>query len=245
MADYLNTLKEALNGGLAAYLRPSSFKVDHVLDDVNDLGMVQRIFKYDLFLLDRDGTLHAYHSRERVPAFEATLKVIAPRSEIISNSSYDELRRIRDVFPDIPTNKLVTFEGAADAMHLLRFEGGDLHVLRYDPATHALTDETSSFKGPDESLTARIVRNIKKPNPLVIHAVRDFNITTGRCPAEPKIVMVGDRHLTDIVAGNRAGVATAYMTPYKPFSDPLGLMFSRYFLDVPIATVMRTLGKIV
>ena len=55
--------------------------------------------------------------------------------------------------------------------------------------------------------------------------------------------MVGDRYLTDIVAGNLAGTDTALVQPYEPMSDKFGLVLTRYLLDVPIGGIMSRLHR--
>ena len=50
--------------------------------------------------------------------------------------------------------------------------------------------------------------------------------------------MVGDWYLTDIVAGNLAGIETARVRPYKPLTDKLDLIATRYLLDSPLGNVM-------
>jgi predicted HAD superfamily phosphohydrolase YqeG len=75
------------------------------------------------------------------------------------------------------------------------------------------------------------------------------NKQEGRIPrVNPRVLMVGDRYLTDIVAGNLAGIETARVIPYKPFSEDselfedIGLKFSTYF-DSAIGAVMSRLAR--
>lgn len=58
--------------------------------------------------------------------------------------------------------------------------------------------------------------------------------------------MIGDRYLTDIVAGNLARPAfatvdTAKVRPHRPFTDKPDLIITRYLLDAPIGAVMSRL----
>lgn len=89
---------------------------------------------YDLFILDRDCTIQEYHGKKRVPEFEETLKLIGPKAELVSNSSYDELLKIRDLYGDLMTvSKLVKLNGREDK-YLLRFVKGKLETLLVDDA---------------------------------------------------------------------------------------------------------------
>ena len=213
------------------------------LNDVNGLANLND--QYDLFILDRDGTLQEYHGSQRVTEFENVLKYIAPASELVSNSSFREFLKIGRIYSNLfPVSKLVRFSGGGESPYLLRIRKQELNILRYEQETHSLTDETSRFKGEDNALLDEIVYNDKKPNPLIIHAVIDANIQDERIPENPKTLMVGDRYLTDIVAGNLAGVDTAMVRPYLPLFDTLSLILTRYLLDLPIGFVMsRMAGK--
>jgi len=223
MDHMVENLFKALRGG-KVYLRPRNFRVTHRLDDVNGLMFLRR--QYDLFLLDRDCTLQEYHGKERVRKFETTLQMIRDMSEIISNSSFETFMRIREIYRDFPVNKLVTFLGSGD-LSLLRVEDGKLSVFNYNLEQHTFADETSTFVGPNESLAFPIDYSYDKPNPAVIDAVVRFNIERGKIPIDPKALMVGDAYLTDIVAGNRAGIDTARVKPYEPGSNPFGLRLVR------------------
>ena len=232
MHDHHQTARQALTENFRNYLKPSMYCVTHRLDDVRGL----RSLDYDLFILERDCTLHGYHGKKRVPEFEETLKMISSRSELVSNSSYDELLRIRDVFGDImPVSKLVNFEGY-DCPFLLRFVCGRLSVLEVISDT-TIRDATHRMSQGDK-LFGSITYNFKKPNPKIIEAVITANIALDRIPEQPKVLMVGDRYLTDIVAGNLARVDTARVRPYKPLTDKSDLILVRYALDSPVGNLM-------
>jgi hypothetical protein len=234
MPDYLNTVSQSRRF-FREYFRPDSQRVTHRLHSINELGKLSD--RYDLFILDRDGTLHEYHSKGRVPEFEDTIKLIGPKSELVSNSSYEEMLRIRDVFKnDMPISKLVKFEESIYP-HLLRFENGKLNVYQFDAEHDKVTE--AKYINTEDKLHYHIVSTFKKPDPLVIKAVIAVNRTKGRIDNNSKVLMVGDRYLTDIVCGNLAGTDTALVDAYKPFSDPLALIFARYALDYPIGKIMN------
>jgi len=239
MADHHQTAVQAVQGQFAEFFNPLLYHVTHRLPSIK--GLVSLIDTYDLFLLDRDCTLQSYHGKVRVPEFEPTLQLISPQSELVSNSSFDEVKRIRDLYGELmPVSKLVRFS-ESEGPHLLRFVDGELTVLRYHPAwLSAFVDETTQFASGD-TLIGTIAYNFKKPHPLVLEAVVDVNVWVGRIPSTSRILMVGDRYLTDIVAGNLAGYDTAKVRPYKPLSDKLDLIAMRYVLDASLGAVMSRL----
>ena len=231
MIYHVNTLLRALRHNLGDFKNPDNFKVTHRLSSVNDLG--DFVDDYDLFLLDRDCTLQHYHGTERVLEFEETLQRISPKSEIISNSSFETFLGIRDVYGELfPINKLVRFSGFGSP-HLLRILDGELLVYN-----SGFVDETSVFKGVGDSLLFDIEHDYDKPDPSVVNTVIGLNKEEGNIFENPRVLMVGDKYLTDIMAGNLAGVDTARVKPYKPLSDKFYLMLVRYFLDSPIGTIM-------
>jgi ribonucleotide monophosphatase NagD (HAD superfamily) len=206
--------------------RAANLKVNYRLDDVN--GLAELVDKYSLFPLDRDCTLQGYHAKERVKEFEDVLWLIAPKGEIVSNSSFDELRRIRDIYGDMmPVSKLVRFTDGYEKPFLIRFEP-DLKVYRYDAPD--LVDVTSACELEHECGN-KISYEYRKPYPLILHAVLDMNRQIGRLPPDGKSLMVGDRWLTDIIAGNLAGIDTAIVKPHEPFSDTPFLILSRYTVE--------------
>lgn len=237
MEDYHQTAVQAVKSQRKDLLSAKNYRLDYRLNSVNALGDL--LYDYDLFLLDRDGTLQSYHSKKRVPEFEETLQLISPKSEIISNSHYDEFCKIGDIFKDLmPVNKLVNFAQDSETPYLLRFVNGDLKIMRYNLKDKTLSDMTSKLKW-DNGTIPQISYNYKKPNPLVVNSVLDMNIQEGRIPSNgARVLMVGDRYLIDIVAGNLAKVDTAKVKPYKPFSDEYDLIAMRYLVDSPIGFVM-------
>lgn len=235
MQDHHQTAKQAVKDNLKDYFKSTSYHVNHRLGDVNDLLFLN----YDLFILDRDCTLQGYHAKKRVPEFEDTLKIIGSKSELVSNSSYNELLKIRDIYGDImPVSKLVKFTGE-QYPYLLRFTDGKLTVLRMS-SLGGYSDVTSLMAQGDKLLIEPSY-NFKKPNPEIIRAVIEANTFEKRVSKNPKVLMVGDRYLTDIVAGNLAGVDTARVKPYKPFSDKPDLIAVRYLIDSPIGNIMSRL----
>lgn len=234
MDHYLrHFFKSVRSGGI--YLKPENFRVTHRLDSVNDLGDLES--EYDLFLLDRDCTLQPYHDTQRVPEFEKTLQRIAHKSEIVSNSSFRTFLGIRDVYGDLmPISKMIRLHGFGDP-DLLRLDGGGLRVISYLPYSRTFNDQTSE-KALNGALLFDVEHDYDKPDPLVIRAVVDWNIVTKRVPTQPRVLMVGDSYLTDIVAGNLAGVDTARVRPFKPMVDRLDLILLRYALDSPWGAMM-------
>ena len=240
MQDHHQTAVQSMRY-LGDYLRPSSYRVTHRLKDVRDLRKL--VEQYDLFILDRDCSLQEYHGSQRVPEFENVLRYIAPASELVSNSSFKEFLKIGELYGNLfPVSKLVRFAGEGSSPFLLRFANGELSVIVYDLHEGLLADVTSRFKGPNNTLLDEISYNYRKPNPLIINAVVDFNAAERRIPAKKlKVLMVGDRFLTDIVAGNLAGVDTARVKPYRPFSDKPDLLALRYLVDSPLGFIMSRL----
>lgn len=219
--------------------RPRNFKVNYRLRDVN--GLRELVDKYDLFPLDRDCTLQEYHGKREVPEFEETLEAIKGKSEIISNSSFRTFLGIRDVYQDLPVNKLVRFSGFG-CPHLLRIEDGELRIFSYVVPSGTFSDATEELKGPNDSLVHEIEHPYDKPDPLVVRAVIDYNVFNGRVGPDPRTLMVGDAYLTDIVAGNLAGANTARVKPYKPFSNPWWLIAMRG-IDSVVGTGMSRIAK--
>jgi hypothetical protein len=235
MQSHHGTFIQALKNQFSSYLKPSSYHVDHRLRDVNGLEGLD----YDLFILDRDCTLHGYHAHQRLQALEDTLHHIGPCAEIASNSSYEEVQRIRDVFGDImPVSKLVKFDGGLP--QLLRFDHVVLQIFAYDYVNHALWETTSHLCQGDRLLEP-IIFEYKKPDPLILESVIDVNMHLKRIPAQPRVLMVGDSYLTYIVAGNLAGVDTAKVAPLRPITAPFELIAFRYLVDIPLGSVMSRL----
>lgn len=240
MQDHYQTAIQAIKN-IGDYLKPSSFRVTHRLNDVNGLAALKN--QYDLFILDRDGTLQEWHGKNRVPEFEDVLRQIAGKSELVSNSSYDTFLKIRDLYSGLmPVSKAVIFE-TDHRPFLLRFVKGNLRVLSYYGDSGVLSDETAKMATGDK-LHFKIAYNFKKPDPLVLRAVVNVNKNEERIPrANPRVLMVGDRYLTDIVAGNNAGLDTATVKPYRPLTDSKMLIAVRYLVDLPVGGLMSRLGS--
>ncbi len=245
MADYIQTFKQALSRNLGDLLRPSSYMVTHRLDSVNDLP--ELMGEYDLFFLDRDCTLQEYHGDSIPEEFAEAIQTIAPMSEIISNSSFDEFLRLGGIFSSImPVNKLVLLKSHIGGMpNLLRIEDNVLKLFCYSPSEGTFTDESRAYGNLEHALGNHITYNFKKPDPLVLHALLDYHgRSRDTVTSIPKALMVGDRYMTDIACGNLAGIDTAKVKPYMPGSDPFGLKIGRYFLDTPVGAIMsRIAGK--
>lgn len=242
MADHNETVIQAIKGHLLDYMKPSSYKVDYRIGTVCELSFLEH--NYDLIILDRDCTLHGYHAKERVRDFDYVLQKIKKKSEIVSNSSYDEMKRIRDVFGFmLPVSKLVRFTGIASPC-LLRFTGGELNIASYDTETGNFTDITNNLSDGDR-LLEKIAFNYKKPNPIIVKAVIDYNKFIGSVPKEKaRVLMVGDRYLTDIVCANLAGIDTAIVDPVEPHTEKLSLMLGRWLVDVPVGGLMSRINKL-
>tara|TARA_Y100000034_G_C6827191_1_gene373050 strand:+ start:145 stop:876 length:732 start_codon:yes stop_codon:yes gene_type:complete len=235
MDNQVKNLFKSVKNGKTYYRDPKNFEVTHRLDDVNDLRDLAD--EYDLILLDRDCTLQHYHGTERVPEFEETLQKIAYKSEIISNSSFGTFLGIGDIYGFLfPANKLVRLS-RLKYDHLLRVDDEGLRVFSYLPGLRMFYEDTCGVMIPDGSLRLEIEHNYDKPDPLVVTATIDWNIFNGKVSSDPKVLMVGDKYLTDIVAGNLAGVHTARVKPYKPTSDPLHLWPIR-LIDSSVGTIM-------
>jgi len=222
MSDHHETAKQAIKENWGDFFKRKSYKVTHRLKNVNELTSLN----YDLFILDRDCTLQEYHGKRRVLEFEETLKAIDLKSELVSNSSYEELLKIRDLYGDLmPISKLVKFNGFNNP-HLIRFVDGKLTILSYNDILGRVNDVTTLMSQEDK-LFGGIRYNSKKPNPQIIKSVIATNIYTGRINENANILMVGDRYFTDIVAGNLAGIYAARVKPYKPLSDKPDLIAMR------------------
>lgn len=233
--DHFKTVLELLQIPLGDLTAPKNFVPDQKLNSVNDLADL--IADFDLFLLDRDCTLQSYHGTRRPPEFENTLRMIASKSEIVSNSSYDELRRIRDMYGDLmPISKLVKFESDPAELYVLRFMDGNLHVLRWEKSGE-FCDVTSHYSGPNEKIP-KISCDYRKPQPIVIQSVVNMNRFFKRVPPDPRVAMVGDKYLTDVLCGRLAGVFTLKVMPYEPSSEPLSLRLGRR-VDAAVGALMR------
>ncbi|MBD3259544.1 HAD hydrolase-like protein [Candidatus Woesearchaeota archaeon] len=241
MSDHHKTVVQAVKKHWKDYFKPSSYKVDYRLKSVAQLSFLEE--NYNLIILDRDCTLHGYHAKHRIPDFEPALQRIKKKSEIVSNSSFEEMLRIRDVFGDLfPVNKLVFFASIASPC-LLRFADGKLNVLSYNMETREFTDLTRNLSQKDK-LLEKIVYNFRKPNPSAVRAVIDYNKFIGAIPKEKgRFLMVGDRYLTDIVCGNLAGITTALVEPVGHTSEKISLMLGRWLIDVPVGGLMSRLAR--
>jgi hypothetical protein len=244
VADHHRTARQSLKF-IGKYLSPSSYKVDVALHDVNELPAVAD--SYDLIVLDRDCTLQRYHGEAREPEFEEVLSALGHKAEILSNSSYREFRKIGDMYSDIlPVSKLVHLRDETRP-RLLRVDKGVLRAHIYtggyvQPCEHPL--DFTGIVVRDNDLAVPIVHDYKKPDPVTLRAVIEENLYNGRIFHDPRILMTGDRYLTDIVCGNLAGVETALVLPYRPFTDPRDLIATRYLLDQPVGTMMRLANDI-
>jgi phosphoglycolate phosphatase-like HAD superfamily hydrolase len=69
----------------------------------------------------------------------------------------------------------------------------------------------------------------KRPDPIILDAIFAVNKAIGRLAndtVKDKVLFVGDTY-NDMVFGNLAGIKTAKVTPFKPFSEPLDMVLSR------------------
>ncbi|MBN2567392.1 HAD hydrolase-like protein [Candidatus Woesearchaeota archaeon] len=140
----------------------------------------------------------------------------------------------------MPVSMMVRME-ASDHPILLRFVGGKLNAMEYHDDDGSFLHRTAELVGPDERLLSPVIHKFKKPNPEILTAVIQANVLEGRVRHDPRVLMVGDRYLTDIVAGNLADVDTALVRPFRPLTDKLELIAVRYALDLPLGTVMRNI----
>ncbi len=244
MADYIQTFKQALKGNLVDLLKPSSYRVTHRLNSVNELP--ELMGDYDIFFLDRDCTLQDYHGDSIPEEFREAVETVAPMSEIISNSSFNEFMRLGGIFSNImPVNKLVLLKSNIEGMpNLLRMEDNVLKLFCYNLSDGTFTDESRAYGNLEHAIGNHIIYNFKKPDPLVIFALLDYHSSLRGDAGEPRALMLGDRYMTDIACGNLAGIDTAKVKPYMPGSDPMGLKIGRYLLDAPVGAVMsRIAGK--
>jgi hypothetical protein len=240
MSDHHDTVKQAVKNHLLEYFRPRSYRVNYRLKSVGQLSFIEE--HYDLILLDRDCTLHGYHAQKRLPDFELALQGIKNKCEIISNSSFDEFCRIRDVFGDLfPVSKLVRF-AYSEHPHLLRFVDGKLTVIRKDTKERALEDRSCQLCDGDRLLD-RIVYDYRKPDPQIIFTVIAANMNEQKVKEFSRVLMVGDRYLTDIVAGNLAGVHTCIVDAVDPHTETIPLLLGRLLVDIPVGAVMSRLAK--
>ena len=235
MANYHETFLQGLRF-FPDYCNPRAFAVTHRLTSVNDLRQIAD--QYDLLILDRDCTLHGYHENERDAEFEDTLQAIKDKAEIASNSSYGQFVKIGDIFSDLfPVSKLVRLRGD-DKPYLVRIVQSEVRLFGYDEG--AISEV--QLEDPD-ILHNMIGYNYKKPNPLILHAIIAANIQQGRIPQDPRVLMVGDAYMTDIVAGNLAVLNTARVKPFKPRTQKLDLLAFRTIVDGPLGALMSRLGS--
>ncbi|MBW3014133.1 HAD hydrolase-like protein [Candidatus Woesearchaeota archaeon] len=229
---------QALKEHLLDYLNPENYKLTYRMRSVNNVLDVEG--EYDLILLDRDCTLHGYRARKRDPRFERTLHSIKHKAEIVSNTSYEGFVGMRDVFGDLlPMSKLVRVGGLPRPC-LLRYSEGQMKVLFYDAEQKQFEDLTAKLCDGDV-LLEKINHHYKKPDPILFQTVVEKNKCDGRVPENPKVLMVGDRWLTDIVGANLAGLDTALVTPVSVFGEKVSLLAGRLLMDVPIGMFMNRL----
>lgn len=223
-------------------LRPRTFRVTHRLNTINDLTTIAD--DYDLILLDRDCTLHSYHAQHREPRFEKTLKLIGHKFELASNATPSSFFNASRIFSDLfPVSNLVVFKKTPTLAHLLRMTNQTLNVWEINPDTMAVRDVTTTHLDTSGTLSATIIKTIKKPNPLFPQAIVAVNRHLGRIPADnPRILFCGDRYLTDIAVGNLAGFDTALVRPVAPLSHPLILILIRYLIDKPVGGLLSRLA---
>lgn len=203
--------------------------VDYFLENVN--GLSELVDTFELFILDRDCTLQKYHGKKRVPEFEETLKIIGPKSELVSDSSIDEFIRIGELYSDImAVDKLVNIDEVKLPV-LLRIKKGEMRAYTYNHnnvlrTIEDVTKQISSHSGKYPNITFQYA----KPNPLIIQSIISINEKEeGKKILPMSVLMVGDRYLTDIVCGNLAQTNTALVKPYKPLSDPIDLILVRCY----------------
>ncbi|MBI5391238.1 HAD hydrolase-like protein [Candidatus Woesearchaeota archaeon] len=240
MADFNHTFKQALNGGVRRFFTPQNYRVTHHLEDVRSLEPL--VAEYDLIILDRDCTLQPYHGRQRVADFEPILEKIAEKAAIVSNSDFEEFKRIGQLYGHLfPIHKLIGISEEPESTFLLNYQNGEISLWYYNPPQHMLHDATPEFlEGNQFKEGVTITHHYKKPDPLPLRAVRDLRIHRKKIsPINPKILMVGDSYWTDIMAGNLAGFDTARVVPYMPASQPFVLRFLKTPLDSVAGYVMH------
>jgi hypothetical protein len=135
-------------------------------------------------------------------------------------------------------SKLVRFHDGGEKPFLLRFSP-ELKVYRYEP--DGFVDVTMACDLEDVC-GPKISYNYKKPEPITVEAVVDFNRQIGKIPDGGKILGVDDRWLTGIIAANLAKIEAAKVKPYSPFSDKIDLIAMRYLVDSPMGWLMQHLG---
>lgn len=221
------------------------YHVDYRLRDLNGLGLIADDF--DLIGLDRDGTTSVFHGSKPDDTIRDTLLAIAPKAEMISNSSFDGLKKIRDIYGLLmPVSKMVGF-GILKEPHLLRFDrGGGLRVLKYLPTQGIFYDCTAQLVTGDR-LLEKITSQYQKPNPLVLLAVVALAKQEKRILQEsPRVLYVGDKYSTDVRCANQAGAKAALVPTMGQFSDlqewRIDYVAARLFFDLPFGGFMSWLA---
>ena len=224
----------------------AQYHVDFRLKDLNGLAAIANDF--DLIGLDRDGTTSVFHGSKPDGRIIETLLAIAPKAEKISNSSFDGLKRIRDIYGALmPVSKMVGF-GILKEPHLLRFNrGGGLRVLKYLPTQGIFYDCTEQLVSGDR-LLEKITSQYQKPNPLVLLAVVALAKQEKRIPEKnPRVLYVGDKYSTDVRCANQAGVEAARVPTMGQFSDlrewRIDYVAARLLFDLPFGGFMSWLAS--
>ncbi|MFH1505861.1 MAG: hypothetical protein ABIE94_02635, partial [archaeon] len=188
------------------YADPSNYHVGQRLSSVEGLHNLPA----DLFILDYDHTLSPTTHGLVYPPMVDTLQELGPRAQIDSTYSIDEMKMVRDHMVQagvqcVPLNKLVRFEGLRGP-HLIRFVEGELQVWQYYEEQRELFDLTKVMCSGDK-LDPTIEYDYVKPNPLIVRALFDLykhqtKSSGGRVPKRPRIDVVGNSYVLDVVSAN-------------------------------------------
>ena len=245
--------------GLKELFDYRNYHVDYRLDDIMELEGIAKDF--DLIVLDRDGTTGGYHASQPDGRFVKILEKIKGKSEMVSNSSYDTMIKINEIYGDLmPVAKLVRVgifasidDDEPDDECDILFRFVDKSLRAYEVLDNRLMDCT------DEFCTKNVPRGFslgyfgtkhqyKKPDPRVLEAVVDLAKQEERIPKDnPRVLMVGDKYCMDVACGNRAGFKTAKVKTQGQLSDlkegRVDYILGRVLFDTPFGWMMSKIAE--
>lgn len=238
MQGPLGTTISALSNHATSYFNPQNYRTTHQLRDIRDLTEIAE--RYDIIFLDRDCTTTDYHGH--VPReFSPTLKRLAPKIEVTSNSSLRQFDFMgTEVFRNwFSVSKVLQFSQTGEAPYLLRYNQGKLEVHWFDPKTKKVEDATNCLV-ENRNLKDKIVNpsRYNKPDPTVLEAIIALGQKQDPTLTSPRALIVDDRFLTGIIAGNLAGIDTAIVSPYQGGSQPPHLQATS-FIDILTGKAMQ------
>ncbi|MDO8642402.1 MAG: HAD hydrolase-like protein [Candidatus Woesearchaeota archaeon] len=181
-------------------------------------------------IVDVDSTITKYHGTEVDDTVADTFAQLCETYPVVILSNSNEARfcELGTVFPDIPVLRAYEGRTAELRWHGFRayrrlFRG--FSTLDPDPHFDSSPEVRSIHQTDSPGLHPRLTyyRALRKPNPLLFnYAQRELGIND-----QKKVVVIGDRHSTDISGGNQAGMYTIKVAPLRPETEPFTAKLGR------------------